>query len=217
MSTRATVIASVVMIALAILLSLSFYSRLPEAMASHWGFNDQVNGTMPRFWGAFLMPIVTFAMLGLFLLLPAIDPLKANIAKFRQVFNAFILVIIAFMLYIHVLTLAWNLGDRAFRMSTAIVPAIGLLFVVAGVLISKAKRNFFIGIRTPWTLASDHVWDVTHRVGAVAFIVCGIVALAGIFFPGPVAFLLVIAPILVCTLFLVVYSYVLWAQEQSKT
>ncbi len=217
MSTRTTVIFTVLMIVVALALSLAVYNRLPDPVASHWGFNDQVNGTMPRFWGAFLMPLVALAMLGLFLLLPAIDPLKANIAKFRGAFNAFIAVIIAFLLYVHILTLVWNLGDRTFHMSTAIVPAIGLLFVVAGLLISRAKRNFFIGIRTPWTLASDHVWDATHRVGAVAFIVCGIVALLGLFFPGPIAFLLAIAPVLVCTLFLVVYSYILWAQEQSHS
>ncbi len=215
MSTRNTVIVCLLIIAAGVILSLAVYSRLPDPMASHWGVNDQVNGTISRFWGAFLMPIITTAMLGLFILIPAIDPLKANIAKFRGVFNTFIAVIVAFLLYIHILTLVWNLGDQTFRMSTAIVPAIGLLFVVAGVLIARAKRNFFIGIRTPWTLASDRVWDATHRLGAVLFVACGILAMFGVLLPGPTAFLLVIVPILVCTLVLVVYSYVLWAREQS--
>ncbi len=214
MSTRTTVIVSIVMILAAVALSAAVYGRLPDPMASHWGLNDQVNGTTSRFWGAFLMPIIALAMLGLFLLLPSIDPLKANIARFRGVFNAFIAFILAFLLYIHILTLAWNLGNHGFRMSTAVVPAIGLLFILAGILIRNAKRNFFIGIRTPWTLSSDRVWDETHRLGAVLFILCGILALFGLFFPGATAFLIVIVPILVCTLILFVYSYIAWVREQ---
>ncbi len=215
MSTRATLIVSIVLIVAALGLSAAVYGRLPDPMASHWGVNDEVNGTVSRFWGAFLMPVIALAMLGLFLLLPSIDPLRANIARFRGVFNLFIAFILAFLLYIHVLTLVWNLGNHNFRMSTAVVPAIGLLFILAGVLIRSAKRNFFIGIRTPWTLSSDRVWDQTHRLGAVLFIACGILALFGGLFPGAAAFLIVIVPILVCTLVLVVYSYIAWAREQS--
>ncbi len=217
MSTRTTLIVAALLILAAVALSLTVYDRLPDPVASHWGFNDQVNGTMPRFWGAFLMPLVALGMLGLFLLLPEIDPLKANIAKFRGVFNAFIAAILAFLLYIHVLTLVWNLGNHSFRMSTAMLPALGLLFVLTGILIRNAKRNFFIGIRTPWTLSSDRVWEETHRMGAVLFIASGVIALLGVFFPGPEAYLLVLVPILASTVILLVYSYILWVREQSHS
>lgn len=215
MSTRTTLVVSAVMILAAVVLGASVYGRLPDPMASHWGANDQVNGSISRFWGAFLMPMIALAMLGLFLLLPSIDPLKANIARFRGVFNLFIAFILAFLLYIHVLTLVWNLGNHNFRMSTAIVPAMGLLFILVGVLLRKAKRNFFIGIRTPWTLSSDRVWDQTHRLGSVLFVACGVLSLFGLLFPGETAFLMVIVPILVCTLVLLVYSYILWVREQA--
>jgi uncharacterized membrane protein len=95
------------------------------------------------------------------------------------------------------------------------LPAMGLLFVFVGVLLRQAKRNFSIGIRTPWTLSSDAVWDKTHRLGAVLFIVSGIVAALGAFFPGQTAYFLVLAPVLVSSLVLVVYSYVLWRAEQT--
>ncbi len=214
MSTRATVIASLVVILLAVALSGAVYNRLPERVASHWGVNDQVNGTMPRFWGAFLMPIIALAMLVLFLIIPNIDPMKANIATFRTTFNAFIVAMIVFLLYLHVLMIVWNLGYQNFRMSTVLLPVLGLIFILAGVLIRQAKRNFFIGIRTPWTLSSDRVWAQTHRVGAVLFILCGVIAIVGAFASGPTAFLLVIVPILLVTLFLMVYSWWLYRQEQ---
>ncbi len=214
MSTRLTLIVAVLLLVAGIVLSAAVYNRLPDPMASHWNVNDQVNGTISRFWGVALMPLVSLAMLGLFLLLPAIDPLKANIAKFRGTFNVFIAAILAFMLYIHILTIVWNLGDHSFRMSTALVPALGLLFVVAGILIRNAKRNFFIGIRTPWTLSSDRVWDQTHRVGSVLFIFSGLLSLVGLLFPGVGAFLLLIVPVMASSLLIVIYSYVLWVREQ---
>lgn len=213
MSTRSTLIITLLLIALAAAFSLAVYNQLPERMASHWGVNDQVNGTTSRFWGAFLMPLLALGMLGLFLLLPAIDPMSANIAKFRGIFNAFILLIMVFLLYLHVLTILWNLGVQSFRMSTALLPAIGLIFIFAGWLIRHAKRNFFIGIRTPWTLSSDRVWDETHRVGAWLFILSGALAVLGAFFPASTAYWLVLGPILASTLFVTVYSYVLWRRE----
>lgn len=213
MSTRTTLIIGLVLVLLAVAFSAAVYNRLPDRMASHWGVNDEVNGTITRFWGAFLMPVIALAMLGLFLLVPLIDPMKANIATFRPIFNGFIVAILVFLLYLHVLTILWNLGYQSFRMSTALLPGLGLIYILAGLLISQAKRNFFIGIRTPWTLSSDQVWAQTHRVGGVLFIACGVIALFSMFFPGAIAFLLIIVPLLVASIFLVVYSYVLYQQE----
>jgi uncharacterized membrane protein len=214
MSNRSTLIISLLLIAAAVALSLAVYGRLPQPMASHWGIDDQVNGTISRFWGAFLMPVMALAMLGLFLLIPLIDPLKANIAKFRGLFNAFIALLMAFLLYVHVLTILWNLGLQSFRMSTALLPALGLIFVFAGLMMRQARRNYFIGIRTPWTRSSDRVWDETHRVGGLLFIAAGVLALLGAFLPGIVAYWLLLGPVLASTVFVVVYSYVLWRREQ---
>jgi uncharacterized membrane protein len=213
MSTRTTLLISLSLIALALVLSLAVYNRLPAQVASHWGADDQVNGTMSRFWGAFLMPLISLAMLGLFLLFPAIDPLKANIDQFRGVFNLFILLMIAFLVYVHGLTIAWNLGFTGFQMSSALLPAVGLLFIFVGGLLAKAKRNFFIGIRTPWTLSSDTVWAKTHAVGSKLFIASGLIAFLGAFLGGMTAFFLLMIPLLGSALFLVVYSYVLYRQE----
>ena len=214
MSNRSTLIISLVLIAAAVALSLAVYGRLPQPMASHWGTDDQVNGTISRFWGAFLMPVMAIAMLGLFLLIPLIDPLKANIAKFRGLFNGFIALLMAFLLYVHVLTILWNLGLQSFRMSAALLPALGRIFIFAGLMMRQAKRNYFIGIRTPWTLSSDRVWDETHRIGGLLFIASGVLALIGAFLPGVVAYWLVLGPVLASTVFVVVYSYVLWRREQ---
>lgn len=214
MSTKNTLIISFVLILVATLAGVLLWNQLPDPLASHWNEKDQVNGTMSRFWGVFLVPAISTGMLLLFLAIPSIDPLKANIQQFRESFNILIALIIAFMVYVHALTLIWNLGYTSFRMSVALLPAMGLLFIFMGLLISKAKRNYFIGIRTPWTLSSDTVWAGTHRVGGKLFIAAGLFALLGAFFPD-YAVWFIMFPVIGASLFSVIYSYILYRAEQK--
>ena len=213
MSTRNTTIIVLILIVAAMLAGLFFWNKLPDQMASHWDVNDQVNGYMSRTWGVFMVPLMTLGMFLLFLVIPSIDPLKANIAQFREAFNLFIVLIVAFMLYIHALSLAWNLGYTGFKMSTSMLPAMGLLFIFIGFMLRKAKRNFFIGIRTPWTLSNDRVWDETHRLGSILFMASGVLAFIGGIFGGMTAFWFLFVPLIGSTIFLLAYSYVLYQRE----
>jgi uncharacterized membrane protein len=215
MSTRFMLLIVISLIVVSTLVGLLFWNQLPDQMASHWGINDQVDDTTSKFWGVFLMPLVTTGLLLLFLVIPSIDPLKANIAQFRGTFNLFIVLMIIFMIYIYGLTLAWNLGYTNFRMSSAMLPALGLLFIFLGSLIQKSKRNFFIGIRTPWTLSSDTVWDETHRVGGSLFKISGALALVGALFPD-YAFWFFFIPLICTALFSISYSYIVFMRE-TKT
>ena len=213
MSTRKMIVSVLVLLLVTTLAGVLHWNGLPDPMASHWGINDQVNGTMPKFWGVFLVPLISLGLFLLFLLIPAIDPLKANIAKFRGAFNLFIAFMTLFLMYVQGLTLAWNLGFTHFKMSTSLMPALGLLFILVGYMIRKAKRNFFIGIRTPWTLSSDKVWDETHRVGSWLFIGSGVIASIGSFFGRMTAFWLVFVPLIGSAIFLVIYSYMLYQRD----
>lgn len=213
MNTRTTTIIVLLMVIAATVVGILLWNRLPDPMASHWGPNDEVNGYVSKFWGVFLMPLITLGMFVLFLIIPSIDPLKANIAQFRDVFNLFVVLIVVFMVYIYFLTLRWNLGYTNFGMSKAMLPAMGILFFFVGYMLRKAKRNFFIGIRTPWTLSSDKVWDETHRLGSVLFMISGALAFLGSFFGGMTAFWFVFAPLIASTLVTLVYSYLLYQKE----
>lgn len=215
MTTKLTSIIVLTLITIALIAGLALWNQLPDLMASHWNINNQVDGYMPKFWGVFLMPLITLGMLVLFLVIPGIDPLKANIAQFRETFNVFIALIVAFMLYIHGLTLAWSLGYQGFKMSAAMLPFMGVLFIAIGYLLKKARRNFFIGIRTPWTLSSDSVWDKTHQLGSVLFMISGAITLLGGLLGGVAAFWFTFVPLIGSTLFLVVYSYVLYRNETN--
>jgi uncharacterized membrane protein len=213
MTTRTTTILVLLMIFGATIAGLILWNQLPDQMASHWNVNDEVDGYMPKFWGVFLMPLVTLGLFGLFLIIPSIDPHKANIAEFRESFNLFIVLFVAFMLYVHGLTLAWSLGYTSFKLSTMLLPAMGLLFIFIGFMLRRAKRNFFIGIRTPWTLSSDTVWEKTHQLGAILFMASGALAFIGGLFGGMIAFWMLFVPLIGSVIFLLVYSYVLYQRE----
>jgi uncharacterized membrane protein len=213
MTTKTTSIIALTMISLALLAGAALWNQLPDQMASHWNASGEVDGYMSKFWGVFLLPLITLGMFVLFMIVPNIDPLKANIAQFRETFNLFIVLIIAFMLYIYGLTLAWSLGYQDFNMSTAMLPFMGVLFIAIGFMLRKAKRNFFIGIRTPWTLSSDFVWDKTHQLGSILFMASGAFTIIGGLFGGMTAFWLMFVPLIGSSLFLVIYSYILYRDE----
>lgn len=211
MSTKTSTIISGVLIAIALAAGLVLYARLPDPMPSHWNAAGEIDGYMSKFWGVFLMPILTIALTGFFLIIPQIDPLKANIAKFRGAFNWFIVAFVAYMLYIHALTLAASLGFQ-FNMTMMLLPVVGILFIGIGYMMKQAKRNFFIGIRTPWTLSSETVWDETHKLGSKLFVLGGVVTIISAFL-GEAGFWLMMIAIMVAAFVPIVYSYILWRRE----
>ncbi len=211
MNTKLTLILASLLIITSIVLGVLVYDQLPEQVASHWNEKGEVDDYMSKFWGTFMMPIISLLMLALFLVIPHIDPLKKNIAEFREIFNAFIFVMMLFMTYIWAIILAWNLG-KTFNMNQAILPALGLLFIFIGYMVGKAKRNWFVGIRTPWTLSSETVWDEVHRIGGTLFMLSGFITLLGVFFRS-LAIWFTLVPIFATSIFLYVYSYVLYQRE----
>jgi len=191
-----------------------FYSKVPTVMPAHWNIRGEVDGYLPKFWGIFLMPLISLAMFLMFLLIPRIDPLKENIEKFRKYFDGFILLILLFFFYLYTLTLLWTFGVR-FNMTQVLSPAFGLLFLYSGILIENAKRNWFIGIRTPWTLSNEQVWDKTHKFGGKLFKVSGIICFLGVFVPD-ISFYLVFIPVFLSAIYIIFYSYFEYQKEIKR-
>ena len=138
---------------------------------------------------------------------------KANIAKFRPQYNIFILCFVLFLAYLYVLTLLAGLGVKI-DMNRMLMPAFGLFFIFVGSMVRHAKRNYMIGIRTPWTLHSDVVWDQTHRVGGIAFMVAGAFTMLTVFVPQ-IAFPVMMVSVLLVAVGTIVYSYIFYRQVES--
>jgi uncharacterized membrane protein len=150
----------------------------------------------------------------LFYYIPKIDPLKKNIDVFRTRFNMFIVGISLFFFYVYILTLFWNTGSR-FDFGQLLTPAFAVLWYLIGDLVGNAKRNWSIGIRTPWTMSSDAVWDKTHKLGAKIFKASAVIVLLGFFFPK-MAFWFVIVSALATVVITFIYSYVKYKQEINQ-
>jgi uncharacterized membrane protein len=205
-------IAVIVIVLLSILVTVLTYSSMPERVASHWDINGNVNGHMSRFWGMMLFPIMFIVLGALFIVIPRIDPLKANIKKFQNHYDWFILVIMLFLLATQGQVLLWNLGVKI-SPNFFFPLGMGILVFAIGVLMQYAKRNYSIGIRTPWTLANDKVWNKTHALGSKLFKIAGIIALIGALIPK-YAFYFVIFPLIAVALYSVIYSYIVYRKTK---
>ena len=199
------IIIAIALIVIAFIIGIYLYPSMPTEMASHWNINGDVDGHMSKFWGLFLMPIISVGLLLLFIFLPKIDPLKNNIEKFRCHYDWFITILVLFLFYLNLVTITWAFGYR-FNIIQALAPAIGVLYVYIGFLLERTKRNWFIGIRTPWTLSHEKVWDETHKLGGKLFKIKGVIAFIGAFF-GKFAAFFVVLPVIVGLIYTVIFSY----------
>src|SRR5512143_808158 len=136
---------------------------------------------MAKPWGVLVGPRVMVPLTALLFLLPRIDPLRENYATFRQYYEGFILVFAGFLFIVQLQIILWGLGYPV--SPTLLFPLIvGALFIYLGFLVEHAEQNWFVGIRTPWTLSSERVGRRTHARGGVLFKIAGIIAIAGVLF-----------------------------------
>ncbi|EKD23819.1 MAG: hypothetical protein ACD_81C00177G0002 [uncultured bacterium] len=192
--------------------AIGLYATMPERMATHWNAMGEADGHSGKLFGLFLVPLVMTAIQMLFAVLPKMDPLKSNSTIFKKQFEEFALLFAVFMAYLFGAILVWNKGV-VFSMTTALVPAFAVLFYGIGILLHEVKRNWFMGIRTPWTMSSDVVWDKTHALGSKLFKACGLIILLGFLFPQYVIGLILI-PIIISTIWTVLYSYLIFKKEK---
>jgi uncharacterized membrane protein len=200
----AIIIMSVIFI-VSIIAGVWAYPRLPEVVAVHWDSQNNPNGYGSRFVAAFLMPIVLIAVAVIMFFVPLADPMKKNIALFKGNYHVFIVLVSFFLAYVNILSLLLNLGYE-FELGNMMIPAMGVLFIFSGILLSKAQRNYMIGIKNAWTLSSDAVWNSTHKLGGWIFKACGVISFLGFFFPEQ-AVNFTLYPILASIVFLYAYSY----------
>lgn len=191
--------------------SLYYYDAVPEYMVTHWNAAGEADGYMEKGIGMFLMPGAMVVLLLFFYLIPHIDPMKENIKKFDRYYEGFIFLFTFFLAYIHFLSVAWNIG-YSFEINRFTAPVLGILFIYLGILCGKSRQNWFIGIRTPWTLSSERVWERTHNIAKDVFIGLGALWLVvGFLMPGYILYL--VGLLIVAAIILFVDSYFEYRRE----
>jgi uncharacterized membrane protein len=189
------------------------YPSLPAQVPIHWNVHGQVDSVGPKSWAAFMMPIGMVIMLGVFAVLPWLSPKHFEIDAFRATYDFIVVLIIGLFGYIHALTLLGSMS-RALDFPRAMMGGMFLFFMLLGNVLGKVRRNFYVGVRVPWTLASDRVWNDTHRLAAWLFMGSGLIGFLMVLLRVPVLWSL--APLSVAAIVPIVYSFVLSKQLERR-
>lgn len=196
------------------LLGIYFYMHFPDRVAIHWNFAGEVNGYAGKGFGSFFVPALITFFIALFHIIPHFDPESSRYAHSRQ-FATMKYSLLLFMLVIFIVTSSVSLGAHI-RIDRYIAAAVGILLGVIGFSLQGIERNGFFGIRTPWTMRSENVWKKTHEIGVWAFLFFGACIVIAPWLPIAWAIVLFVLGVLLVTVGLSVYSFILYRREHLK-
>lgn len=201
------------LIVLALAIGLVLYNDLPDRIPSHWNSQGEVDSFSGKTFSVLFFPGLALAVYLLMTFLPKLDPLKKNYAKFTNSYYWFRTVMVTFFVLLYFYTIGAAMGVEL-NINNVILPTLAIVFVFIGLFLPRIKKNYFVGIRTPWTLHSEEVWNRTHRFSGRLFFIAGLVALSGLFF-SDYAFQIFIAAILSAAVISIAASYFIYRQVKE--
>jgi uncharacterized membrane protein len=210
--TRGYWIVAVVLVLAAWAVTAALYPGLPEKIPTHWNIHGKVDAHGSKAT-LFLLPATMIFMLGLFACLPALSPKNFEVDTFRSTYLFLMVLIVGLFGYMQgvILYAAWT---GHLDVARAIVGGLYLFFALIGNVLGKVRRNFYIGVRVPWTLASDRVWNDTHRVAAWVFVIAGLAGFAIVMAGG--SLLVSIIPLGFAVVVPIVYAFVHYKQLERR-
>lgn len=200
---------------MSIIFTLFVYLKLPETIPTHWNAVGEIDGYSSKNM-VFLLMLMGPAMYYAFPLLKKIDPKAKNYDKFDGVYEVFRVAISLFMVAIHVITLLAALG-WVDVVGLAVPVMVGILFIVLGNYMGKIRQTFFVGIKTPWTLSNEVVWNKTHRLGGYFFISYGILFIVTAFIASEILFIINMIYMIVSIAYLFLYSYLEFKKIEKES
>ena len=175
--TRKYYLVGILLTVAAFVATLIAYPHLPNLVPTHWNFKGQADDYSAK-WALFLLgPASMAGLMVLFRFLPWLSPKHWEVDTFRSTYLYIMLVLLCMLAYFNGLIL-WAGFGRPINVGRAIIGGFCLLFALLGNVLGKVRRNFYIGVRTPWALANERVWNATHRFAAKTFVVGGLLGLA---------------------------------------
>ncbi len=216
MKNRKLRILTYLLAAVSLLLAIVLYPSLPAEIPTHWDIDGTV--TYSGKSTIFLTGSLGLLIAVLMDFLPRIDPRRRNYQKFNKYYDLFCVFMELFILMISLITITETYRPGTVSVPTLTMILIGILFLFIGNIMPKLKSNFYMGIKTPWTLSSEEVWHKTHRLGGKCFFLTGILCLVFALLPlrhSMVYVLCLGSLILIAALIPMVMSYLWWRQEQK--
>ena len=195
--------------------SLVTLGMAPDEITIDWGPQGEPTGTASAAVGLFMTPLIALGLQLLAMLWPKIDPGKANFANFRPAYWRVFLAIQLYLVGVNLLICVAAVGQTIAMQHVMPLLAGSLLIVIANYL-GKLRPNWIMGIRTPWTLSSKKSWDKTHRLGMWLMMGMGLSVMLLAVFPTAIARTTVGVICVTCVAVLIVYSWVVWRNDQDK-
>ncbi|WP_242218011.1 SdpI family protein [Bacillus cereus group sp. BfR-BA-01380] len=204
---------AIILISITIFAWIISWPHLPDTIATHWSGNTP-DGYSSKLTGMLLMVGI---MIGTYILLnvvPKIDPKRENYKKFSKSFAMITYSVLVVLFIVNIDIIASGLGYdlRINRFSGLLV---GVLFLVIGNYLPQCKPNYFIGIRTPWTLSNEEVWRKTHRFSGKVFMILGIIMCGSIFAPVTWGSYIILTVVLGGVVITMLYSYLAYKKEMG--
>lgn len=215
---KPTVVFCVGVLVLMLLASLWVDQQLPvdTQVPMHWNIKGEIDRYGSKVEGLYMLPGLTAVMILIFALVPLIEPRRRHLQLSLKAYKIIIAAIIIFMAVIHGLIL-WSTIGKQLDIGRSVNLGIGILFVLLGNYLGKVRSNFFMGVRSPWTLSSELSWTKTHRLAGWLFVLLGLLILLNAAFWEPKrAFVIMIGGVIICALVPYVYSYFIWKKDPYR-
>jgi len=199
------------------LVATGVWRQAPPTLPVHWGLNGEADRFGGKLEALLMPPLLALGVYVLMLVLPRLDPGRANYANFRMTYLIIRYAVLLMIAAFYVVTLLIGVGGWQFDMGRIAPAIIGVVFVVIGSVMGKVRPNWFVGIRTPWTLSSKRAWTQTHRLGGWLFVGLGVVCMLSALGTSPQLRVVPLLAIGASVVALFGYSYCAWRNDEDRT
>ena len=194
-----------------VLITLLFYKRLPNQVVTSFDFNFQPQAYGSKTMHVFLGVVLPITLILFKFILRKIDPLKDNYIRFEKPYNYIIGSLVVLFSVLNIIFILYaNKNISSIKESFSLT--FGLIFIIMGNFLPQIKRNFFLGIRSPWTLSDEDTWNKTHRLGGVFFIIFGFLFIIdGLILKLNFSFIILIIGVII----LYFYSFLIFPKDKK--
>ncbi|MEI2337787.1 SdpI family protein [Priestia megaterium] len=188
--------------------------HLPATMPIHWGANGEADGFATKINAMILTVGIMVLIYFIIAFVPRIDPRKENYKYFSKTYNIVLNAVLLLFFFVNMSTILQGLGYNVPMSYIAPIMA-GLVFIIIGNYLQRVRSNYFMGIRTPWTLSNENVWKKTHRLSGKIFFIGGLLILISAFLPDGYKSVILWGSIVLCVAVPYLYSYLAYKKEMN--
>ncbi|PFR92299.1 SdpI family protein [Priestia megaterium] len=188
--------------------------HLPATMPIHWGANGEADGFATKINAMILTVGIMVLIYFIIAFVPRIDPRKENYKYFSKTYNIVLNAVLLLFFFVNMSTILQGLGYNVPMSYIAPIMA-GLVFIIIGNYLQRVRSNYFMGIRTPWTLSNETVWKKTHRLSGKIFFIGGLLILISAFLPDGYKSVIMWGSIVLCVAIPYLYSYLAYKKEMN--